>query len=130
MASHEDEPLSHVTISVIPDVGSWDRSEERPTGSREKVTVIDPDRGTYHIFKFPKLGREHQIWSELPASYIAGDLLGWEIQHAGLDIENERCGNLLEYVFERDQKGHVQERERFARVHRCFNYFYSKFSHV
>jgi hypothetical protein len=109
MALLEEEPLSHVTISDIPDVGSWDRAEERPTGSREKVTVIEPDRGTYHIFKFPKPDREHQIWSELLASYIAGDLLGWEVQHTGLGIENGRCGNLLEYVFEPGRKGHAQE---------------------
>lgn len=105
----DEEPLSRITLSVIPDVGTWDRAEERPTGSREKVTVIEPDHGTYHIFKFPKPDREHQIWSELLASYIAGDLLGWEVQHTGLGIEGGRVGNLLEYVFEPGRKGHMQE---------------------
>lgn len=83
-------------------VEHWDTLEERPTGSREKVTVSSPGTGQLMIFKHPKELREHQIWSELIASYIAGDLLGWDVQMAGLGLRHGKPGNLLHYIFNPD----------------------------
>lgn len=81
---------SYIDVSRVVDVADWDRAEEVPTGSREKVTVIEPETGRHHIHKFPKVHREHQLWSELLASYIAGDLLGWEVQHRLKDEHLEK----------------------------------------
>ena len=91
-----------VTLGVVEGVEGWDTLEERPTGSREKVTVSSTDTGQLMIFKHPKELREHQIWSELIASYIAGDLLGWDVQIAGLGLRNGKAGNLLHYIFNPD----------------------------
>ena len=43
-----------VTLVVVEGVEGWDTLEERPTGSREKVTVSSPDTGQLMIFKHPK----------------------------------------------------------------------------
>ena len=45
--------------------------------------------------------------SELLGSFIAGDLLGWEIQHVTLGILNGSPGNLLRYIY------HAGDEEQF-----------------
>jgi hypothetical protein len=52
------------------------------------------------VFKEPKVGREAQIRSELLASYIAGDLLGWSVQHVSIAKRGDTYGNLMGYIFE------------------------------
>lgn len=84
----------------IVDVTDWGRAEEVPTGSRAKLTVIQPESGQSFIFKEPKERREHQVWSELLASFIAGDLLDWDVQQVAIARRGERVGNLLTYIFE------------------------------
>ncbi len=98
-------------ISWLPivRVDSWQKAEELLTGSRVKVTLIDPGTGKHYIFKLPKLQREHQIWSELLASYIAGDLLGWEVQHTSIAWRNGQLGNLLTYIYEPRVRDCAQE---------------------
>ena len=103
------EKYSHINFSRVIDVAEWDRTEEVPTGSREKTTVIEPETGRHHIHKYPKERREHQIWSELLASYIAGDLLGWKVQHTSIAVKGDRPGNLLGFVYEPGSKTATQE---------------------
>jgi hypothetical protein len=98
-----------ISLEIVDDLESWDRAEEVPTGSREKMTLIRRDDGKHHVFKFPKDRREHQIWSELIASYIAGDLLSWDVQHVGIGLLEGRPGNLLGYIFEPGRKELAQE---------------------
>ncbi len=95
-------PASHILPDLRTRVETWDTLEERPTGSRDKVTVSDPDTHTLMIFKRPKPGREHQTWSELLGSYIAGDMLGWPVQRTGLGVRRGQPGNLLAYFFDPD----------------------------
>ena len=82
------ENFTHISLEVEGDLDTWEVAEERPTGSREKRTLIRSTDSTHFIFKYPKKQREHQIWSELLGSFIAGDLLGWEVQHVTLGIRN------------------------------------------
>ncbi|MBC6442751.1 MAG: HipA domain-containing protein [Rhodobacteraceae bacterium] len=91
---------SYIDVSQVIDFDDWSREEEVPTGSREKATLIDPKTGLHHIYKFPGKHREHQVWSELLASCIAGDLLGWDVQHTSIACLGNRHGNLLRYVYE------------------------------
>lgn len=98
-----------ISFNPVVTVDGWDRTEELPTGTREKVTLIDPETGGYYIFKYPKERREHQIWSELLASYIAGDLLDWEVQHTSIAERGGRLGNLLGYIFEPGTADKAQE---------------------
>ena len=98
-----------ISYEPIVSVDGWDRAEEVPTGSRVKMTVIHPTTGKYHIFKYPKERREHQIWSELIASYIAGDLLGWDVQLTAIAQKDGRVGNLLEYIYEPGSDSAAQE---------------------
>ncbi|MCY4314568.1 MAG: hypothetical protein OXC66_00460 [Roseovarius sp.] len=71
---------THIAFAPVAQLDDWISLEEPTPGSRDKLTVINPANGNYYIFKLPKRQREHQIWSELIASYIAGDLLGWDVQ--------------------------------------------------
>ena len=91
---------SYVSLDLERDLDAWGVAEERPTGSRPKVTLIRNGDGQFFIFKQPKRHREHQIWSELLSSYIAGDLLRWEVQHAGVGIHRGNPGNLLRYIYD------------------------------
>lgn len=91
---------SYVSLDLQQDLDVWGVAEERPTGSRPKVTLIRNGDGQFFIFKQPKRHREHQIWSELLSSYIAGDLLRWEVQHAGIGIYRGKPGNLLRYIYD------------------------------
>ena len=88
-----------ISLKVEWDLDSWGVAEERPTGSRPKVTLIRNADGQFFIFKRPKDRREHQIWSELLGSYVAGDLLGWDVQHVGIGVHRENPGNLLRYIY-------------------------------
>ncbi len=92
--------FNHINVATVIDVSLWDRAEEVPTGSREKATLINPESGSHYIFKYPKEHREHQIWSELLASFVAGDLLRWNVQHTSIAVNHGRLGNLLGYVYE------------------------------
>mgnify|MGYP001209372720 CR=1 FL=1 len=100
------EHLSYnfVTIDDVIDVSDWWLDEERPTGSRPKVTVLRPADGGQFIFKEPKDGRTDQIWSELTASFIGGDLLDWPIQKVSIGSRNGRYGNLLHYIYAPPQR--------------------------
>ena len=92
--------FNHISVDEVIDVSEWNTAEETLTGSREKATLINPQSGSHYIFKYPKDGREHQIWSELLASFIAGDLLNWDVQHTSIASKGGRLGNLLGYVYE------------------------------
>lgn len=94
---------------VFRSVDNWPRTEEVPTGSREKITVIEPETSQHFIFKYPKERREQQIWSELLASYIAGEMLEWEVQHTSIAERDGRIGNLLRYVFQPGGENEPQE---------------------
>ena len=98
-----------ISWTPIVTVNDWDQAEERPTGSREKVTLIEPKTSRHYIFKLPKPEREHQIWSELLASYIAGDLLEWEVQCTSVAWRGDQLGNLLAYVYEPGGEDSAQE---------------------
>ena len=106
-----DVEYQYISIVPVRDVSCWDCAEETLTGTRKKVTVIEPGTGKHHIFKYPKARREHQIWSELLASFIAGDLLGWDVQHASIAIRGGKLGNLLRYIYEppESQAENIQE---------------------
>lgn len=99
----------HIAFDPIIQIDAWDRTEEVPTGSREKITVINPSNGAHFIFKYPKPEREHQIWSELIGSFLAGDILEWAVQHTSIAQRDGRIGNLLGYIFEPGNRGSVQE---------------------
>lgn len=99
----------HISTCSASKVDHWERAEETPTGTREKFTLIEPGTVNHYIFKYPKERREHQIWSELLASFIAGDLLNWEVQHAGIAVLDGRPGNLLRYIYNPKKTGIGQE---------------------
>lgn len=88
-----------VSVDQVFVVDNWIRAVQSTTGTREKRALVSPDRKETYLFKFPKVGLEHQIWSELFASFIAGDLLGWEVQHAGIGTLEGKYGSLLRYVY-------------------------------
>lgn len=94
--------FTHISLDVEYELDDWSVAEERPTGSRAKLTLNRKSDNQYFIFKWPKIQREHQIWSELFASFIAGDLLGWDIQHVALGVRNGQPGNLLRYIYQPD----------------------------
>ena len=100
--------ISHISLEVESDLDSWQAAEEPPSGSREKRTLIRSTDGAHFIFKHPKNRREHQIWSELLGSFVAGDLLGWEVQHTALGVLNGRPGNLLSYIYRTDSECNEQ----------------------
>ena len=93
------ENFTHISLEIERDLDTWEVAEERPTGSREKRILIRKGDSAYFVFKYPKRQREHQIWSELLASYIAGDLLGWDVQHVSLGVLCGSPGNLLRYIY-------------------------------
>jgi len=99
-----------VSFDPVQNLDHWDFAEEAvPSGSREKKTLIDPENGGHFIFKYPNEKRDHQIWSELLASFIAGDLFGWDVQTTSIAVLNGRIGNLLGYVYEPGTKTAAQE---------------------
>ena len=96
--------------SIIDDLIDITKWEDRPEitrqyrGTCEKEAVVGPKNGMLCIFKLPKENRKHQIWSEMLASFIAGQL-GWDAQRAGVAIKKDpssgkilQVGNLLPYI--------------------------------
>jgi len=94
-----------IDISAIVQIDDWVALDEELAGSRVKRTVAEPETDNLYVFKEPKPQREAQIWSELIASFIAGDLLDWPVQHAQIAMKNGQIGNLLEYVY--DPHSHI-----------------------
>lgn len=90
----------YIDISSVVQITDWDRLDEPLAGSRVKTTVAEPDTENLYIFKHPKVGREAQIWSELIASFISGDLLNWPVQHAQIAMHGEQVGNLLGHIYD------------------------------
>jgi len=90
---------SKVFVGSVITLDDWFDGDERPNGSRPKMTLINPSTSEQFIFKQPREQREAQLWSELLASYVAGDLLGWPVQHASIGIRHGRIGNLLGYIY-------------------------------
>ena len=93
------ENFTHISLEVERNLDEWVDVVEPKKGSRPKVVLRNGTDGAYFVFKQPRCQREHQIWSELLGSFISGDLLGWEVQHAGLGIRNGLPGNLLRYIY-------------------------------
>lgn len=98
-----------VSFDPIQDVDSWELVQEPVPAGREKASLIDPVSGKYFLFKEPSELREHQVWSELLASYIAGDLLGWDVQHTGIARRGQKIGNLFRYFYNADSGGRFRE---------------------
>ncbi|MCA8834877.1 MAG: HipA domain-containing protein [Proteobacteria bacterium] len=94
-----------IDLSQVINIDGWETDSTDPGGSRSKKTVFEKDSKNLYIFKEPKVGREAQIWSELIASYIAGDLLGWSVQQSKIAISNGKAGNLLEYIYNKKLDG-------------------------
>lgn len=94
-----------INLDSVVQIDDWAVLDEELAGSRAKRTVAEPETDELYVFKEPKPRREAQIWSELLASYIAGDLLGWPVQHAQIAVKNGRIGNLLKYVY--DTHSHI-----------------------
>ena len=94
-----DSEFQFISFASASEVDHWERAEETPTGTREKFTLIEPGTVNHYIFKYPKEYIEHQIWSELLASIIAGGPLNWEVQHTGIAVLVGRPGNLLRYIY-------------------------------
>ena len=100
-------------IDELIDITKWEGGAEN-TGKRrgtcDKENVVRPEDGWLCMFKLPKENRKHQIWSEMLASFIAGQL-GWNVQCAGVAIkrdssgEIEQVGNLLPYIMEAEEGG-------------------------
>ncbi|NRB16084.1 MAG: hypothetical protein HRU33_00540 [Rhodobacteraceae bacterium] len=89
-----------IDLSEVVNISDWYFLDEGLAGSRAKQTAVNPETDTLFVFKEPKERREAQIWSELLASYICGDLLGWPVQHSRIAMRDGRIGNLLEYIFD------------------------------
>lgn len=90
-----------VDVSAIVVIDEWSGLDEALAGSRAKQSFINPETDDYFIFKEPNDERRLSlIWSELIASYIAGDLLGWPVQHVQIALKNGKIGNLLRYIYE------------------------------
>ena len=101
-------------IDELIDITKW---KNRPKhkgikrGTCDKQVVADPKDGMLCIFKLPKDDRKHQIWSEMLASFIAGQL-GWDAQRAGVAIKKDpssgkiiQVGNLLPYIMKSTENG-------------------------
>ncbi len=91
--------FNSISLAPIIPLEDWSIADEPLTGSRDKSTVIDPETEKYFVFKEPKEFREAQIWSELLASFIAGDLLSWPVQHVSLALRDGKIGSLMEYIY-------------------------------
>ena len=89
---------AHASFEVTC-IGDWPVTEEPLAGTRDKNTVLAPD-GTHFVFKEPKELRPAQIWSEMVASYIAGDMLGWPVQTTSIARRTGRVGTLHRYIYD------------------------------
>ncbi len=93
------ENFTHISLEVEDGLDAWEDVVEPKKGSRPKLILRRRTDNAFFVFKNPKRRREHQIWSELLGSFISGDLLGWEVQHATLGIRHGSPGNLLRYIY-------------------------------
>lgn len=93
-----------VDVSSVLRIDDWSDLDDALAGSRAKQSYIHPETSQFYIFKEPNERREALIWSELIASFIAGDLLDWEVQHTQIGIKGDKIGNLLRYIFEPEQE--------------------------
>ena len=101
-------------IDELIDITKWKNRPEYKgikRGTCDKEAVADPKDGMLCIFKLPKEDRKHQIWSEMLASFIAGQL-GWDAQRAGVAIKKDpssgkilQVGNLLPYIMKSKENG-------------------------
>lgn len=89
-----------IDVSSPVQIECWNGLDEALAGSRAKQSFQDPITEQFYIFKEPKKDREAQIWSEVIASYIAGDLLNWPVQFAQIALNGDRVGNLLKYIYD------------------------------
>ncbi|SFE20360.1 hypothetical protein SAMN04488523_105304 [Sulfitobacter brevis] len=89
---------NHTSLEIVH-VDDWPVTEEPLAGTRDKNTVIAPD-GTHFVFKEPKELRPAQIWSEMVASFIAGDLLDWPVQTSAIASRAGRVGTLHRYIYD------------------------------
>ncbi|MBL4873264.1 MAG: hypothetical protein JKY41_07685 [Rhodobacteraceae bacterium] len=89
-----------IDLSAVIKIDDWHALDEELAGSRVKRTMANPQSDELFVFKEPKAQREAQIWSELIASFISGDLLEWPVQHAQIAMRDGRVGNLLKYVYD------------------------------
>ncbi len=90
-----------IDLSQVINIDGWRVDETWLDGSRRKKTVYEQGTENLYVFKEPKERQQAQIWSELIASYIAGDLLGWPVQHSAIAIRHNKIGNLLEYIYDK-----------------------------
>ena len=88
-----------IDLSQVINIDDWEIEDTPAVGSRIKKNIYNQDTGNLYVFKEPKERQQAQIWSELIASYIAGDLLGWPVQHSTIAISNGKIGNLLGYIY-------------------------------
>lgn len=63
-----------INLDTVVCIDDWTALDEELAGSRVKRTVAEPETDDLYVFKESKERREAQIWSELIASFIAGDL--------------------------------------------------------
>ena len=101
-------------IDKLINITKWEGQPEITgliRGTCDKEVVVDPKDGMICIFKLPKDDREHQIWSEMLASFVAGQL-GWDVQCAGVAIKKDpssgkacQVGNLLPYIVKSKENG-------------------------
>jgi hypothetical protein len=89
---------THAPLKVTC-IDDWPATEEPLAGTRDKNTVLGPD-GSHFVFKEPKALRPAQIWSEMVASYIAGDLLEWPVQTSAIAVRAGRIGTLHQYIYD------------------------------
>ena len=94
-----------IDLSQVINIDGWEIDSTDPGGSRSKKTVFEKGTKRLYVFKEPKKRQQAQIWSELIASYIAGDLLGWPVQQSKIAISNGKAGNLLEYIYNKKSDG-------------------------
>ena len=91
-----------VDASRVHHLDGWEIGEDNLSGSRPKQVLFCPKTQAHRIFKFAKRPHERaQVWSEATASFIAGDLLGMEVQHVSIGKRGERIGNVLQFVYNR-----------------------------
>ena len=109
-------------IDELIDITKW---KNRPKykgikrGTCDKQVVADPEDGMLCIFKLPKEDRKHQIWSEMLASFIAGQL-GWDAQRAGIvDMKWKRLKKRDSGTVFGATQGDIYQMMTYQRVYEC-----------
>lgn len=98
----------NINLEKLHIVDDWEVAEEPLSGSRAKQSLNPPGKQQQFVFKEPKLLREAQVYSELLGSYIAGDLLGWPVQHVSLAIKEGQMGTLMQYIFDPEKESFTE----------------------